>query len=226
MHGGARTAPDPENDMSRSAAWRTSTVTALLVLALAAGGCSGGDSGDDAATPSSPSPTATQPAPPEVKIRSRVSTVAGVLPKRRRKAVARDIGRVVDRWFEAAYLGGDYPRSSFRNAWPGFTAGARDLAHRDRRLTSNAQFGERIDGVRATAKNVQLDVFSPNKKPSGATARFRLVFRTTGNAERRVLVTGRLVLTKARGKWKVFGFDVKRFVVPVGGDREKTGDKS
>ena len=104
--------------MSRSASWRTSTVTALLVLALAAGGCSGGDSDDDASDPSSP-PATGQPAPPEVKIRARVGTVAGELPRQRRKVVARDIGRVVDRWFEAAYLGGDYPRAELQGRLAG-----------------------------------------------------------------------------------------------------------
>ena len=80
--------------------------------------------------------------------------------------------------------------------------------------------------MRAVSKAVQVDVFSPKKKPAGATARFRLVFRTTGNAERRVLVSGRLVLTRVKGKWKVFGFDVKRSAMPVGADREKKGDES
>jgi hypothetical protein len=93
-------------------------------------------------------------------------------------------------------------------------------------MTSNVLLGKRIDGARATTKAVKVDVFSPQKRPAGATARFRLVFRTTGHAERRVLVTGRLVLTRMREKWKVFGFDVTRFAVPVGGDRTKKGDAS
>ena len=211
--------------MSRSASWRTSTATALLVLALAAGGCSGRDGDDDASDTPSPTTTA-QPAPPEVKIRARVATVAGELPRQRRRAVARDVGRVVDRWFEAAYVGGDYPRSNFRHAWPGFTVGARDLARRERKLTSNAVLGARTDSVRAIAKDVRVDVFSPKRKPAGATARFRLVFRTAGDAERRVRVSGRLVLTRVKGTWRVFGFDVQRSAIPVGADRETTGDAS
>jgi hypothetical protein len=211
--------------MSRSPSWRTSTVAALLVLALGAGACSGDDGGDEATTPSSSAATE-QPAPPEVKIRSQVGTVAGELPRRRRRAVARDIGRVVDRWFMAAYLGGDYPRPGFKGAWPGFTHGATVLAYRNRRLTSNSLLGTRIDGARATRKTVQLDVLSPKGKPAGATARFRLVFRTTGDVERSVLVTGRLMLTKMRGRWKVFGFDVKRSTVPIDAAGDKKGETS
>ena len=158
--------------MSNPASWRTSTVTALLVLALAAGGCSGDDSGDDASDPSS-SPGTAQAAPPEVKIRVLAGHLAGELPKKRRHAVARDVGRVVDRWFVAAYLGGEYPRARFKDSWPGFTVGANALARHDRLLTSNAQLGDRIDGVRAVSKIVKVDVFSPKKKPAGATARFR-----------------------------------------------------
>ena len=125
----------------------------------------------------------------------------------------------------AAYLGGEYPRARFKDSWPGFTVGANALARHDRLLTSNAQLGDRIDGVRAVSKIVKVDVFSPKKKPAGATARFRLVFRTTGDAERRVVVSGRLLLTKVKKRWKVFGFDVKKSVVPVGADKKK-GDKS
>ena len=51
------------------------------------------------------------------------------------------------------------------------------------------------------------------------------MFRTTGDAERRVVVFGRLLLTKVKKRWKVFGFDVKKSVVPVGADKKK-GDKS
>ena len=39
------------------------------------------------------------------------------------------------------------------------------------------------------------------------------------------MVTGRLVLTKVKGTWKVFGFDVQRSAMPVGADREKKGDE-
>ena len=42
------------------------------------------------------------------------------------------VGKVVDRWWDAAYLGGGYPRSSFPSAFPGFTDGAEKRARATR----------------------------------------------------------------------------------------------
>jgi len=198
--------------MPRPASRRTSTAAALLALALAAGACSGDDGGDKAAVPPTTETTA-QPAP-EVEVQSRVVTVAGKLPTRKRRVVARDVGSVVDLWFEAAYLGGDYPRTQFGDSWPGFTGGAQKLARQRKRLTSNYLLGDTIDGVTPVRKVVRVDVFSPDKRPAGATARFRLVYDTTGDSARRVKVNGRLVLTRANGRWKVFGFDIARSARP------------
>jgi hypothetical protein len=200
--------------MPRPASRRTSTAAVLLALALASGACSGGDDDD----PASPAPdSSTRPAP-EVKLEAGVATVAGELPRRKRRAVARDVGAAVDRWFEAAYLGGGYPRTAVGDAWPGFTAGAVRLARRQRNLTSNALLSDRIDGVTAVRKLVRVDVLSPRRRPAGATARFRLVYDTSGDATRRVVVGGRLLLTRERGRWKVFGFDVNRSARPRPGE--------
>lgn len=200
--------------MPRPASRRTSSAAVLLALALAAGACSGDDGGEASDTPTPD--TTTQPAP-EVKVQSRVVTVAGELPRRKRRVVARDVGAVVDRWFDAAYLGGDYPRDRVGDAWPGFTAGATRLARRQRTLTSNALLADNVDGVEAVRKVVRVDVLSPKKRPAGATARFRLVFDTTGDLPRRVKVSGRLLLTRQKGRWKVFGFDVARSARPRNG---------
>jgi hypothetical protein len=133
--------------------------------------------------------------------------------------VARAVAAVTDRWFDAAYVGGDWPRSGYRDAFPGFTSGAEALARRQKKLTTNALLGERIDGVTVVSKRVSVDVLSPKRKPAAATARFRLVFRTSGHAQRRVLVTGRLLMTKQKQKWRVFGFDVARTARGIGEDR-------
>jgi hypothetical protein len=116
----------------------------------------------------------------------------------------------VDRWFDAAYVGGRYPREDFRDAFPGFTPGASASAHADRALMSNQPLGPRIDGVTATQRLVWVDVLPAGGRAAAATARFRLGFTTTGKTERSVVVRGRLFLTPGPHGWKVFGYDVAK----------------
>jgi hypothetical protein len=73
-----------------------------------------------------------------------IHQVHGRLPVARRKVVRRQVGAVVDRWWEAAYLGGTYPRSSFPAAFPGFTAAAEQRARADKALLTNQTAGPRI----------------------------------------------------------------------------------
>ena len=80
---------------------------------------------------------------------------------------------------------------------------------------SNDRIGGRIDGVQAAVKTVELDVLSPKRRPAAATARVRLVFRTSGERAQRVAIRGRLLLTRVKGRWRVFGFDMTRAVRPL-----------
>ena len=187
---------------------RTGTAVALVAVLLGSGACTGDESAKD--SPDEPAGEAVQEAP-EVQLTTRVGVVTGKLEPVRRKALAGRVGKVVDAWFDAAYLEGDYPRTGFRDAFPGFTAGAAALARRDQDLLTNARIGSRIDGVVALRKTVRVDLLSPGRHPVGATARFRLAFRTSGDLERRVVVSGRLMLARAQsGDWKVFAYDVRR----------------
>jgi hypothetical protein len=139
-----------------------------------------------------------------------VGHVPGKLSTEARKRAARNVGKVVDRWFDAAYVGGRYPREDFRDAFPGFTPGASASAHADRALMSNQPLGPRIDGVTATQRLVWVDVLPAGGRAAAATARFRLGFTTTGKAEQSVVVRGRLFLTPGPHGWKVFGYDVAK----------------
>jgi hypothetical protein len=183
----------------------------LVAVLLAAGACTG----DEAADPAPETPSA-EPVP-EVQLTTRVGVVTGKLEPVRRKALAGRVGGVVDAWFDAAYLEGDYPRTDFADAFPGFTRDAAALARRDRELLTNDAIGARIDGVVPLRKTVKVDLLSPGRRPAGATARFRLSFETTGDLERRVVVSGRLMLAKVHGTWKVFAYDVRRSVRAAGG---------
>lgn len=190
-------------------------VVLLLAVGLAAGCTSDGDSGQPAAratpTMSGSAPTAT-PEPVHTKVS--VVNVVGGLPKDARERVRRHVGKVVDGWFDAAYVGGNYPRRDFSEAFPGFTSGAKAQAHRDRALMSNDAIGTRLSGVTATRRWVFLDVLAPRHHAAAVTARFRLDFRTQGKAKgqdpKPVEVRGRLFLTPSPHGWRVFGYDVAK----------------
>lgn len=192
---------------------RTAAAAALaLALAAGAGACSESDEAEPAADAT---PTAEPAAPVERTVATRVSVgqVSGRMSRQVRQRLERQVVAVVDGWTEAAYLGGDYPRRAFADAWPGFTRGARDQARRDRALMSNQDIGDRIDGVRPRRSVVVVDVLAPGGRPAAVTARMSLRFATTGDLERTVRVQGRLFLTRVDGVWKVFGYDVTKGAV-------------
>ena len=187
----------------------------LLVLALAVtlAACSG-DSSDPSAGPGDPGTSegagATDAPAPPVETEAAMGRVTGQLPQEKRSKVRDQVAHAVDAWFDAAYVGGDYPRDDFADAWPGFTTGAQAEAQGDKALMSNQDIGADIAGVEATARKVTVDVLAVKGKPSGATARFVLKFRTDGDVQRKVEVRGRLFLTPEADGWHIFGYDVTK----------------
>jgi len=186
-----------------------------LALTLAVGaGCSA-DPADDrsraatAPTSSSPGESPDAPAVPAVRTRTRTGSVTGRIPKAQRKIVVHRVSGVVDEWLEAAYVGGTYPRTTFRQSWPGFTTGATRTARGDRDLMSNADLGDRIDGVTVTKREITVDLLAVAGTARAATARVHLGFKTSGT-KRKVTVTGRLFLTRKNARWRVFGYDVAK----------------
>jgi hypothetical protein len=192
--------------MTRPARRARGIAATLVVVALATTGCSGSDDAPEAAA----APSSTAAPAPVVRTAVSFGTITGRLPARSRDRVKTQVRDVVDRWAHAAYLGGAYPRRDFTRAWPGFTAGARDEARRDRALMSNQDIARRIDGVRPRRSRVRLDVLAVHQRPVGITARVLLAFRTTGRLARRVTVRGDLYLTYTRRGWQVFGYDISK----------------
>lgn len=126
-------------------------------------------------------------------------------------ALEQRVGRVVDSWFDGAYVGGSYPRSGFADAFASFTPRAAADARHQRTLMTNWALRKKVSGVEATERRVRIDVLAPGGVIAGATARVRLAFTTSGRAERKVTVSGRLFLTRSSGgAWRVFGFDVAK----------------
>ncbi len=181
----------------------------VLALVLGVAGCSGGDDEEPAgpegeATRSGPSGTTAIPS------RVEVGEVAGKLGRKPARGVAREVAAVVDGWLDAAYVGGDYPRSDFSAAFRGFTRDAARLATRQAGLMSNKAVGKKVDGVTATRRVVRVDVLAPKGRPAGATAHVTLVMKITGDVQRTDQVRGRLMLIRSKAGWRVFGFDIER----------------
>jgi hypothetical protein len=179
----------------------------LLSLSLGATACSDDSGGGD--TGSQPLPSG-DPSTFQIETTTTMGQVVGRLPKHDRKRLSESITPVVQRWFNAAYVGGDYPRNDFSDAFPGFTAGARTEARHDLELMSNDSIGMRISGVTPKASEIALDVLAVRKKAVAVTARFRLAFKTQGDLERRVGVRGRLLLTRAKPGWRIFAYHVAK----------------
>ena len=189
---------------------RSAALVLVLVVSLAATACQ--SSSSPSASPERLSRNDAQAtlASHPVPTKTGIHRVYGRLPDARRKVVRRQVGKVVDRWWDAAYLGGAYPRSSFPSAFPGFTAGAEKRARGDKALLTNQSHGPRIDSVTAQHRRITLDILATDKQARSVTAHFVLRFETAGEKTGTTVVRGRLFLTRKRGAWRIFGYDVAK----------------
>lgn len=178
----------------------------LLAATLVLGACTGGDEEE----PGPEKPDGSMSTVPGIETRVEVGEIAGALPKGPAREVAADVAEVVDGWLDAAYVGGDYPRSDFGRAFAGFTDDAARLATRQAALMSNAAVGKDVDEVTATRRVIRVDLLAPKGEPAGATAHVNLVIDLTGDVDRTDQVRGRVVLTPVKNGWRVFGFDIER----------------
>jgi outer membrane murein-binding lipoprotein Lpp len=193
--------------MTAARADRFATVILVCAATLLVSGCSGGDKDPSPSSDPSGSAAGGQPVP----VQAEVGKVTGRLKPTAATAAVDGIGPVVDGWFEAAYVGGDFPRADFPDAFPGFTKGAAKDAEKDAVLMTNQEIGADVEGVTADLKQVKVDLLAADRKAAGATARFTLVFTTTGTYAKEVTVKGQLFLTPdSQDAWQVFGYNVTR----------------
>ena len=191
--------------------------TTVLVVALAAAGCSSdGSTGHRSSGATDTATTTSVMGPAPLATRAEVGTVVGRLPGQRRKAVRRDVTEVLDRWWDTAYVGGDYPRTDFGD-FPGFTPGASRKARFDRDLMSNADIGDRVESVTPLMRRARLDLLAVHRTVRSVTARFDLRMRVVladadagDTRTRRLQVRGRVFLTRRPAGWRVFGYDVTK----------------
>ena len=181
----------------------------LLCLSLGATACSD-DEGSPQSESSQPPLPSGEPETFQIETRTTIGQVVGRLPRKDRQRLANSVTPVVQRWFNAAYVGGDYPRKDFTDAFPGFTAGARSQAFQDRKLMTNRAISDRIEGVTPKTSRIWLDILAVRERPAAVTARFLLAFKTKGDLERRVKVHGRLMLSRVNSGWRIFGYHVAK----------------
>lgn len=157
-----------------------------------------------------------KPVPLEVTV---AKVIGERLEKDQRRRLEKQVAGVLSRYFDDAYLGGDYPRRDFSGAFAAFSRGAAERAAPDRDILTNATVGSETETVVARAQQARLDVLVPRRFVVGLTARVRLVFlqERSAGADQKVTVKGRLMLSRNNAdEWQIFGYDVSRSSVPAG----------
>jgi hypothetical protein len=196
----------------RSTLGRTLAALAAVVLTCVAiiGACSQNGSKSSSGDPSADG--SETPQKPPVTTRVVVGKVVGTLRAVEKQPLKDDVKEIVDGFFENAYLG-EFPRTSYDEAYAAFTAGARKDAERDQDLLSNSPLSDQIETATGAKRQVALDVFAVKGKAQGVTAHFTLDFTTAGGLEQRQRIKGYLLLDHEGGDWHVFGYDLFRRVI-------------
>jgi len=147
-----------------------------------------------------------------------VTRVWGRWPARqaapRTRRLEQQTGRAVRTWLDGGFVRPAYPTRRFDGAFADFTPGAAALARRQPRLTTNRALGPRLVAAVPTRRVVRVTAFAPRGAAVGATADVTLVLRGLGAGGRstETVVRAQLSLTRTRGAWKVFAYDVQRSV--------------
>ena len=189
-----------------SVAVRTVALAALAGLGLGLGGCDSGNDIGGGDKPGSPASHGTDV--PDVTTVTTLEKVGRSLDAEHRTRVKAAVTDVIDPWFDGAFLG-DFPRTDWTAAFASFTRDAAgDAEHRDLDLLTNAGISSQIDSATATRRRVRLTVFAAGGHPKGATAHFVLEFKTSGGLAESMRLRGDLYLSKVKGEWKIFGYDV------------------
>ncbi|WP_309649976.1 hypothetical protein [Nocardioides sp.] len=193
---------------SHRAARTAAAISLAVLLGASLSACSDDDGEPDASSPET-STGAGVDAPAPVETVAKVGEVVGGLSGPRRARLKAHVTEVVDAWIDAAYLG-DYPRTDFEDAFPGFSDGAAADARTDSALMSNEPVAADLDEVVALQRRLTIDALAPGGRAVGVTARVVLTMRLSGEVNRKERVSGSLFMTYRDGDWQVFGYDVTR----------------
>jgi hypothetical protein len=177
---------------------RQGSIVAMVVVAALLGGCTEQPAGDG------------PPADPgSVALRMTTATGGNKLAEDERTDVESAIGEVLSAYVVQAFLG-DHPRTAYLQALDGFTDGAAELAARELEVLT-ASGVEELTAVRATRLDSDLSLYVVDGDALGATAVVDFDFDATlaDESTQRLTLTGRMLLTRSRDGWEVFGYDVR-----------------
>ncbi|HET6652099.1 MAG TPA: hypothetical protein VFH10_05615 [Nocardioides sp.] len=213
----------PDRPARGSSVRRSVAIVLAGLLAATTAACTSSDPQAEppaAGGSSGPADPSTTPEPaPAAPARVRVTRVSGKLKEKDREVLADNVEKVVTAYFDDAFVGGDYPRDSFGDAFATFSAGAAQQADGDRDLLTNRVLGPTTETVEVRRRTAYLSVLAPYKVAAGVTARVHLRFVADRGDKpaKRVDVRGRLMLTrKSSGGWQIFGYDLSKNARTVG----------
>ena len=221
----ARPQPGAGTPGRRPSVRRTAVSLFCVLLVATTAGCTGDDAAPSAPSTGAPSApeTATETAAPETPppppARVRVTRVSGKLKEKDQEVLADNVRKVVMAYFDDAFLGGDYPRDSFGDAFDTFSTGAARQADGDRDLLTNRVLGPTTQAIEVRRRTAYLSVLAPYKVAAGVTAKVQLRFVADQGDDPAQLVNvkGRLLLTRKKsGGWQIFGYDLARSARAVG----------
>ncbi len=190
-----------------------------VLLLVATAGCTGGD--DDDPTPpaessTSPSDKKTAAAPQlgkkDAPLEVSIEQLRGAIKRKQYATLEKKIAKPISAWIAAGFSDVEYPKASYDGAFKSWTLDARKLARRDGDVTTNGKLGKDLATFVVEKQRVRLYVFASRALTGGATA--RLALRFTGETEEgksaSYAVIGSLYLTRDKGHWRIFGYDLVR----------------
>ncbi len=196
---------------------RLTAAATLAALTLVAGGCSSSDSSSPSAD-TSPTTSLGGGNAGEATSTVMLGKVAGTIKKKNwktfmkdhRKTMLKQVGEAVDTWIDGGFVGVDYPRDSFDAAFDSFTERAKKDANAQKKLMTNWDLRQTIDGVDVKKRARHRRRPGPARSPGRCHGPRPPGLPDVRRHAERVTVRGRLFLSPAHGKWQIFGYDVSK----------------
>lgn len=198
---------------------RLCAAATVLAAAVACTGDDEASSTDSTTQPGSPESTTESgsraPRPTTAQgnapLKVSIEQLRGGVEHRQRPTVREAVTRPIRQWISGAYLG-DYPRTSYPDAFTGWTKTAAVQARRDESTTTFGMVGRRTLTQVADHQRVRLYVFASDGRTGGATAHvdLRMTAHLKDRSTSSFMVTGRLYLVRDGSHWRIFGYDLSR----------------